>query len=68
MHEKATSTSKSLEVHQQLKGGVYRDVVRIAEKHRRYSQGRLAPEGTIRVKCRPRVTQHGGATKTAVEE
>ena len=25
-------------------------------------------KGTIKVKCRPRVTQHGGATKTAVEE
>jgi hypothetical protein len=25
-------------------------------------------KGAIKVKCRPRVTQHGGATKTAVEE
>lgn len=25
-------------------------------------------QGAIKIKCRPRVTQHGGATKTAVEE
>ena len=24
-------------------------------------------KGAIKVKCRPRVTQHGGVTKTAVE-
>ena len=36
-----------LEVHQQLSGDVYRDVVRIPERHRRDVRGRLVPEGTI---------------------
>lgn len=28
----------------------------------------MEPAGAVKVKLRPRVTQHGGATKTAVEE
>ena len=36
-----------LQVQQQLKGDVYRDVVRIPEKHRKDSLGRMVPEGTI---------------------
>ena len=35
-----------LEVHQQCKGDVYRDVVRIPERHRK-NKGRIVPEGTI---------------------
>ena len=36
-----------LEVHQQLKGDIYRDIVRIPEEHRRDTQGRIVREGTI---------------------
>ena len=36
-----------LEVRQQRTGDVYRDIVRIPERHRRDSQGRLVREGTI---------------------
>ena len=48
-----------LKVHQQLRGDVYRDVVRIPEKHRRDVKGRRVPEGTI-----VRLTvSDGGASK-----
>ncbi len=48
MHESATGRpERHLEVHEQLKGDVYRDIVRIAEKHRRDCHGRLVREGTI---------------------
>ena len=48
MHENETGRpERRLEVHEQLKGDVYRDIVRIAEKHRRDPQGRLVREGTI---------------------
>ena len=48
MHENANRRQeRRLQVHEQLKGDVYRDIVRIAEEHRRDSQGRLVREGTI---------------------
>ena len=46
-----------LEVHQQCKGDVYRDVVRIPERHRK-NKGRIVPEGTI-----VRLSVSGGASK-----
>ena len=36
-----------LEVHQQRKVDIYRDIVRIPEEHRRDTQGRIVREGTI---------------------
>ena len=46
-----------LEVHQQCKGDVYRDVVRIPERHRK-NKGRIVPEGTI-----VKLSVSGGASK-----
>ena len=36
-----------LEVRQQLKGDIYRDIVRIPAEHRRDTQGRIVREGTV---------------------
>ncbi len=48
VHENATSKPPMrLVVHKQLKGDVYRDIVRITENYRRDSQDRLVPEGTV---------------------
>ena len=47
-----------LQVHQQRKGDVYRDVVRIPERHRKNSLGRIVAEGTI-----VRLSVSGGASK-----
>ena len=48
VHENGTSKpTLRLVVHEQLKGDVYRDIVRIPENYRRDSQDRLVPEGTV---------------------
>ncbi len=45
--------------------------LRVCEANHNEEEGRYcsnSTKGAVKIKCRPRVTQHGGATKTAVEE